>query len=257
VLSLLPELLARGIQPVIESDPRMIPLFRRSFAGLEVLAREAPANPRLFAADLVVQASLFDLAAVFRHRPEDCTGALPLRADPQRSAALRARYRQGQDLPLVGVAWHSSNKDIGAPKSAPLTALTPFLSLPGFRFVDLQYGNRAEDRAALKDSAGIDLLFDPEIDQLQDLDGFAAQVAAMDMVVTTSNTTAHMAGALGKPTWLLLHKGYSPHWYWGRGDETTPWYPSLRLLRQAVDGDWFSPALRVASELPSRLPAAS
>src|SRR3546814_4762693 len=74
-------------------------------------------------ADLVVQASLVDLAAVFRHRPEDCTGALPLRVDEARVAALRARYRQGQDLPLVGVAWYSGNREIGAPKSASLTAL--------------------------------------------------------------------------------------------------------------------------------------
>jgi tetratricopeptide (TPR) repeat protein len=257
LLSLMPELLARGIQPVIECDPRMIPLFRRSFPGIEVLAREMPANPRLFGPDLVVQASFFDLAAVFRQHPEDCSGALPLRADAERAAALRARYRQGSGQPLVGIAWHSGNKEIGAPKSAPLTELSPLLSLPGFRFVDLQYGNRAEDRAALKAATGVELLYDPEIDQLQDLDGFAAQVAAMDMVVTTSNTTAHMAGALGKPTWLLLHKGISPHWYWGRDGETTPWYPSLHLLRQAMDGDWFSPALRAGAELQTFAAAAA
>jgi hypothetical protein len=79
----------------------------------------------------------------------------------------------------------------------------------------------------------------------------------MDMVVTTSNTTAHMAGALGKPTWLLLHKGISPHWYWGRDGETTPWYPSLHLLRQAMDGDWFSPALRAGAELQTFAAAAA
>lgn len=255
--SLIPELLARGITPVMEVEPRLVPLFRRSFAGIEVLARETPANPRLFAADLVVQASLFDLAAVFRHRPEDCTGALPLRVDETRAAALRARYRQGHDLPLVGVAWYSGNREIGAPKSAPLTALLPVLTLPGFRFVDLQYGNRAEDRAALKAAHGVDMLYDPEIDQMQDLDGFAAQVAAMDMVITTSNTTAHMAGALGKPTWVLLHKGISPHWYWGRDGESTPWYPGLHLLRQTVDGDWFTPASQAAAELRRLVPAAA
>src|SRR3546814_16111955 len=100
----------------MEVEPRLVPLFRRSFAGIEVLTRETPANPRLFEADLVVQASLFDLAAVFRHRPEDCTGALPLRVDEARAAALRARYRQGQDMPLVGVPWSSGNREIGAHK---------------------------------------------------------------------------------------------------------------------------------------------
>lgn len=255
--SLIPEVIARGIIPVVECEARLVPLFRRSFPGMEILARETPANPRLFEADLVAQASLFDLAAVLRHRPEDCTGALPLRADTERAAALRARYRQGQDLPLIGIAWHSGNKEIGAPKSATLAALRPLLSLPGFRFVDLQYGNRAAERAELKASAGIDLLYDPGIDQLQDLDGFAAQVAAMDAVVTTSNTTAHMAGALGKPTWVLLHNGISPHWYWGRDGETTPWYPTLTLLRQSVEGDWFSPALRAGAALRGLVTAAA
>ncbi|HLT76789.1 MAG TPA: tetratricopeptide repeat-containing glycosyltransferase family protein [Ferrovibrio sp.] len=253
LLSVLPELLACGITPVIECDPRMIPLLNRSFPGIEVHARKAPPEPRLFAGDLVVQATLFDVAAVFRRSPADCKGALPLRADPQRTAMLRQRYLAGHDGPLVGIAWHSGNPKLGAPKSAQLTDFAPFLTLPGIRFVDLQYGNRAEDRAALKAACGADILHDPGIDQLKDLDGFAAQVAAMDMVISTSNTTAHMAGALGRPTWVLLHKGISPHWYWGLEGETTPWYPTLRLLRQSQAADWRELAEKVAAELPARL----
>src|SRR3546814_11582683 len=84
-------------------------------------------------ADLVVQASLFDLAAVFRHRPEDCTGALPLRVDEARVAVLRARYRQGQDLPLVGAAWYSGNSAIGAPKSATLRSAARRVGHEGVR----------------------------------------------------------------------------------------------------------------------------
>ena len=253
LFSLVPELLGCGIAPVIECDPRMVPLLERSFPGLEILARTAPANPRLFADDLAVQASLFDVAAVFRRSPADCKGALPLRADANRAAMLRARYKQGGDLPLVGIAWHSGNPKLGAPKSAQLTDFAPFLALPGIRFVDLQYGNREADRAALKAACGAEIFYDPEIDQLKDLDAFAAQVAAMDMVITTSNTTAHMAGALGKPTWVLLHKGISPHWYWGLTGETTPWYPTMRLLRQEQAADWRGLADRVARELPAQL----
>src|SRR5690606_20853360 len=107
-------------------------------------------------------------------------------------------------------------------KSAQLADFAPFLSLPGIRFIDLQYGDRAADREALKAACGADLLVDSEIDQLKDLDAFAAQVAAMDMVISSSNTTAHRAGALAQPAWLLLHKGISPHWYWGLEGETTP-----------------------------------
>lgn len=250
--SLLPELLARGITPVIECDPRMIPILERSFPGIEMHGRTNPPHPRFSAPDLAMQATLFDVARVFRNSPADCTGALPIRADMTRAAALHAQYQAGSDQPLVGIAWHSASPKLGAPKSAQLTDFAPFLTLPGLRFVDLQYGNRAADRAALKQAHGVDVIADPAIDQLKDLDAFAAQVAAMDIVVSTSNTTAHMAAALGKPTLVLLHHGISPHWYWTRNGDTTPWYPTARLLRQPKAGDWHSLAETTATELKQR-----
>jgi ADP-heptose:LPS heptosyltransferase len=105
----------------------------------------------------------------------------------------------------------------------------------------------------VKQAYGVEVIADAGIDQLKDLDSFAAQVAAMDIVVSTSNTTAHMAAALGKPTLILLHHGISPHWYWTRNGEATPWYPTARLLRQPKSGDWRSLAENVAAELKQRL----
>jgi tetratricopeptide (TPR) repeat protein len=250
--SLLPELQARGISPVIECDPRMTPILERSFPGLEMHGRTNPPHPRFNAPDLAMQATLFDIARVLRNSPADCTGTLPIRADLNRAAGLRTQYQAGSAQPLVGIAWHSASPKLGAPKSALLTDFAPFLTLPGLRFVDLQYGDRAADRAALKQVHKVDLIADPNIDQMKDLDAFAAQVAAMDMVVSTSNTTAHMAAALGKPTLVLLHHGISPHWYWTRNGEATPWYPTARLLRQPKSGDWHSLAESVATELKQR-----
>jgi tetratricopeptide (TPR) repeat protein len=250
--SVLPELLARGITPVIECDPRMIPILQRSFPGIEAHGRANPPHPRFVAPDLAMQATLFDLARVFRNSPADCTGALPIRADLDRAAGLRVQYQDGTGQPLVGIAWHSGSPKLGAPKSAKLTDFAPFLTLPGLRFVDLQYGNRTADRDAVKQAHGVEVIADAAIDQMKDLDAFAAQVAAMDVVVSTSNTTAHMAAALGKPTLILLHHGISPHWYWTRNGETTPWYPTARLLRQPKSGDWGSLAENVAAELKQR-----
>jgi hypothetical protein len=71
---------------------------------------------------------------------------------------------------------------------------------------------------------------------MKDMDGFAAQVAGLDLVVCIDNSTAHMAGALGVPAWVLLPA--FPEWRWMLGREDSPWYPTLRLFRQTSPGDW-------------------
>lgn len=248
-LSVLPDLLARGIDPVVECEPRMAPLIQRSFPAIEVVHRANPPNIRLFAQDLAAQSSFAELARLYRKSPSDCTGALVLKADPEKTARLRERYHAGLAGKAVGVAWRSANPKLGKPKSAPLTDFAAFLSLPGFRFIDLQYGDTAPDRAALQAATGVAMLHDTDVDQLSDLDSFAAQVAALDLVITTSNTTAHMAGALGVPVWVLLPKAITPHWYWGLAGETTPWYPTMRLIRQGSSGDWRGLASQVAERL--------
>jgi ADP-heptose:LPS heptosyltransferase len=85
------------------------------------------------------------------------------------------------------------------------------------------------------------------VNQFADMDVFAAQIAAMDLVVTIDNSTAHLAGALGVPTWVLL--AAVPDWRWLEAREDTPWYSSLRLFRQPKPGDWQSVMQRVQSGL--------
>ena len=75
-----------------------------------------------------------------------------------------------------------------------------------------------------------------DADPLRDLDGFAAQVAALDLVISVDNTTVHFAGALGRPVWTLLPA--VPDWRWQLQRDDSPWYPSMRLFRQRRPGDW-------------------
>ena len=102
--------------------------------------------------------------------------------------------------------------------------------------VDLQYGDSDMDRAQFEAETGVSVIRDKEIDSLKDLDGFAAQVAAMDLIVSISNTTVHVAGALGVPAWVLLPN--APMWRWMIDRDDTPWYPLVRLFRQNKRGDW-------------------
>ena len=137
-------------------------------------------------------------------------------------------------------------------KSIDLRDWAPLLRQRGTTFVSLQYGNDAAHVQRVRDELGVAIIDDPEIDQLRDLDGLAAQIVAMDHVVTISNTTAHFAGALGVPGTVLLPRDRGLHWYWFVDRPDCPWYPSLTLLRQRVSGQWGDVIASAAQRLTER-----
>ncbi|MDA0657028.1 MAG: hypothetical protein O2912_11535, partial [Proteobacteria bacterium] len=91
---------------------------------------------------------------------------------------------------------------------------------------------------------GADILIDDDVDPFSDFDAAAAQVAATDLVISTSNTAVHLAGALGKKVWLMVPA--IPEWRWGLEGASVPWYPRLTLFRQEKRGEW-SPVLAQVS----------
>jgi len=91
------------------------------------------------------------------------------------------------------------------------------------------------------------VLIDRSVDQLSNIDLFAAQIAAMDLVITIDNSTAHLAGALGVPVWVLLP--FARDWRWLQARDDSPWYPTMRLFRQPRRGDWQSVVQGVQSAL--------
>jgi hypothetical protein len=101
-------------------------------------------------------------------------------------------------------------------------------------------------------AAGAPLLIDRTVNQLTDMDMFAAQIAALDLVITIDNSTAHLAGALRVPVWLLLP--FAADWRWMQAGEESPWYPSMRLFRQPKLRDWQAVVERVQSVSNNALP---
>ena len=232
-----PDLIDAGAVVVLECDRRLVPLFERSFEGVECLPKENPPVAAAGRPDIDYQSPGGSLnqwlrpdVASFPGRPSY------LVADGEKRDALRRRYlADGGDF-LVGIAWISKNPDIGEAKSMLLKDWRPVMDIPGTTFVDLQYGDTGEEREAFERDTGASILHDGDVDQMADLDAFAAQVAAMDLVVSISNTTAHMAGALGVPTWVMLNT--APLSCWLRDGETSHLYPSVKLLRQSSPGKW-------------------
>ena len=247
--SMIPDLLNCAAHVLVEADPRLVPLFQRSFPGNPIISKAIPPLPEACREDIHFQIPCGDLGKWFR----DDFESFPNRdqylvADSSLRNQLRNRYQDGTTDLLVGVAWSSNNKNIGDDKSLPLLDLVPLAGIPGIRLVDLQYGDTKAQRDAFTSKTGTNILHDDGIDQMADLDAFAAQVAAMDLVVTISNTTAHFAGALGVPTWVMLHANPVACWFLERID--SPWCRSVNLYRKPQDDNtWASVVETICKDL--------
>ena len=156
--------------------------------------------------------------------------------DMDLATSLRARLSSSDGKRICGVSWLSGNIATGPLRSVRLVDLFSRIDASPYTFVNLQYGDCADEIAELKLVTGVDVLSFSEIDNYDDLDGLAALIEACDLVVSIDNATAHLAGALNKKTFVLLP--YAPDWRWMMDRDDSPWHPSLRLFRQQALGDW-------------------
>ena len=250
--SMLPTLLKMNSSIIVECDKRLVPLLHRSFPSIQFVPREDPANPKLLDLAIDYQIPMGSLGQWLRVDEDAFLLAQGsyLQACPNQVRCLQEKYRDlaGNKL-LVGISWKSTgiDKRRAQTKNAPLTHWSPILSQEDCYFVNLQYGDIREEIEAYAAMTGYSMYIDEQIDPLSDLDGFAAQVSSLDLIVSTSNTTVHMSGGLGKKVWVLLSS--RPDWRWMLEKESTPWYQTVRLFRQEKLGDWEGLIQRVVSDL--------
>jgi tetratricopeptide (TPR) repeat protein len=243
---MLPDLMVRTSNIVLEVEPRLVALFARSFPAVKVIGL----RPQLYDGPLAAQIPFGSLGGFFRRRWEDFPSRESgyLIADPARTAELRAPLAQ-HGRRVIGLSWISKAPFGGKAKSARLIDFAALLRAPGVRFVDLQYGDTADERDEVRRKLGIDVERLPDIDTMNDIDGLAALISACDTVVTVSNTTAHLAGALGTTTWVMVPHGHARIWYWFRDRPDSPWYPRVRVRRQTRGESWAEVVARVAREI--------
>jgi tetratricopeptide (TPR) repeat protein/ADP-heptose:LPS heptosyltransferase len=230
---LIPDALRSGNRITLDCDARLKPLFARSFPGVEVVSGCGPAEAQK--AEIAAHLPTGSLPGLFRTTETafSATTSPYLKANPIERERFRDNYFDGRKL--IGLAWHTRNQKSGRKRSVDLADFTPLFALPGIRWISLQYGN-FDDLEAQASAANAPLLIDRSVDQLTNIDRFAAQVAAMDQVITIDNSTAHLAAALGLPVWLLLP--FAADWRWLERRADSPWYSTLRILRQQKIGDW-------------------
>lgn len=249
--SVFEELVRIGQRSLVDCEPRLLPVFRRSFPALAFCDRKGQELVNAARAGNCRKVEAIELGRFFRRDP----AAFPSRpawlvADRTRRDALRARLeRQFPGKRLVGLSWRSANVYLGDAKSIPLPELAPLLRLPDTVFIDLQYGDTNPDRAALAAATGLTVHHLDDIDTTQDVDGMFALVDALDCVVSSSNTTVHVGGALGKPVFAMIPGTRYSLWYWGLQGERTPWYPTVRLFRGPATKPWPALAQDVADAI--------
>lgn len=252
--SLLGRIEPRVAACTVECDPRLLPLLARSFSNLNFIGRGDPVAPALLNQDIDCAIAFGDLpAALGLEAGNFADPEAYLRADPDRVSSLEALRNPADGDLKVGVAWRSrgANTLFSLEKSTDLSDWSEILQTPGVSFVSLQHGDADDEIARFEKRFGVTIDVDHGVDQASDLDGFAALIETLDLIITTSNTTAHLAGALGKEVWIIVP--HTPDWRWQLGRTDTLWYPRARLFRQAQAGDWRGVLAIVADALRGRV----
>ena len=215
---------ARNAAEVTASvEDRLVGLFARSFPEITVCNKE----DRLASSRATRGASYERLAQFLGSDAESIAHSFRALRPPLDTLERIVRQRATGDRPVIGIAWHSTNSRKLLPSLSDWAMLLRKLDA---YYVSLQYDESRYGLHELSALSGRAVDSSQGIDQLTDLDAFAAQVASVDAVVTISNTTAHMAGALGVPCCVLLDN--LQHLIWPKMGSTIPFYPETRLLRQ-------------------------
>ncbi len=189
----------------------------------------------------------FNLFARYQSNPYFPAQVTPYIPTPPAAALpepLRAALAPVPGVVNVGLVWRSGTGVRHEPfRSLPLRALEPLLRMPGYRFHALQVGALDDDERALYAQSGLADLA-PSLRSFADT---AAALGALDLLVSIDTGTAHLAGAMGRPVWLMLSQAGDSRWLDCR--HHTPWYPTMRLFRQTTLGDWQGPLDAMAAAL--------
>jgi tetratricopeptide (TPR) repeat protein len=233
-----PLLAGLGGKVVLEVPAELVTLLGRLAGVADVVARGAP----LPSFDLHCPMGSLPLASATE--VATIPAAIPyLKASEERVAQWRARLA-ALPSPRVAIAWsgrasHPNDRN----RSLALARLAPLFALEQVSFVSVQRELSDADVATL---AGI-----PRITavgaELRDFDDTAAVLGLADLVIAVDTAVAHLAAAMGRPTWILLP--FSPDWRWMLGRDDSPWYPTARLYRQPAPGDWDSVVAQVRADV--------
>ena len=234
--SLLNELneISSFIQVVI--DRKLIVLFERSMPKIIFIPKENMNNKIKY--DFYMP--IVDLGKFFRSKSQDFqkTKNNYLIADDKKALQYKTSFLNNKKF-LCGITWKSKNEKFGKEKSIALSDLHGVLSFEEISYVSLQYGDCTEEIKKFNTQFKLNLQECTSIDHFNDIDSHAALIEACDFVITVSNTTTHISGAIGKETLLLSSVGKGSLWYWSNEiNGSSLWYPNTKIIKQIKKNSW-------------------
>ena len=253
-LSCLPTLLSKHRGRItIECSDRLIPIIERSFSKINLVSSLADTKTLKSLRDTHNYLySLSEICGILRPNVNAFTQLPFFICDPlkkqQSTNALEALPKKIN----VGVAWKGGSKNfsqLAKAKSALLSDFLPLLTINGVNWINLQYGDVDQEINALYQSHGIKVHDFKFVDPLNDIDSQLALIDSLDLVIQTSNASAHLAGALGKKTWLLT--GSPPDWRWFTKPESnlSPWYRDFEVIEKNPEQSWYELSKMVSVKL--------
>ncbi len=268
-----PQLTALGARVLLEVQAPLARLIAPSAAawGVELLTRGEPQPPVDF------ECPLLSLPLALQTLPESIPMNAPYLFAPTATGAATARPRgfagrDGSDAPdsshgtataarygasslsepsragvrsrhRIGITWSGAIRDRRETRAMSVGTLASLFEIDGIDWTVLQTDMRDKDRAAITAFENVHLPEKP----LRDFADTADLLAELDLIVTIDTSVAHLAGAMGRPVWIMLPRG--PDWRWGPDGSTTPWYPGARLFRQTEAGNWATVVAEVSAAL--------
>ena len=231
---------------IVKFDKRLINIFRGKHKNIEFIDNNTETKEMQYDTHL----PLGDLGYLFRKdiRSFEKVKFPYIDVDEKICSKVKSTY-QSKNKIIVGISWTSKNEEMGGDKSITLVDLKPILKLNNLTFLDLEYCESEKDKRNLYKNSDLKIYKFKDIDYFNDILGVSSVINSCDVIITCSNVNAHIAGALGKKTLLLLPLGKGRLLNWAAKNEISLWYPSVKIFQQKFPGDWTHPIKKLKEEI--------
>ena len=230
----------------VRLDERLIKLFEKKNPEIKFIGKKDNINDAEFDHHM----SLVDLGKFFRLNTNEFkkTKFPYITYKKKLCTKIKNSFEKKNQL-IIGISWTSKNKEMGEDKSIHLENLLPILKLKNITFLDLEYENSEKEKQNLYEKIGTKIYRISGIDYFNDILGVSSIINACDLIITCSNVNAHLSGALGKQTFLLLPIGKGRLLNWSSINYESVWYPSIKIFKQTYPGNWSDPIEKVREEV--------